>query len=518
MLIFLLAGMSACNNGYRGNNNFANLPQKEIRDLSSAIRNANLYREEMNDQIEMMEDTLERSSDPRRKCDVALNLSSTFRTIDTDSSLYYAHEAKNLALRLPEPYLNRANIAVVNALATAGLFIEATNLFNQIPLDSLPRQTKVEYFLSGRILYAYMKWYVQGDQPRYAVYNAQYQRYVDSLMVYLPKDSHMKSFLVCERQIREKHYEAARKGLERLLEEVPQGDNLYGMSAFQMAMVYQDLGDDSNYAAYLALSALSDIKGCVAEGMALPRLADWLYQKGDFTEAFSFINFALREATNSNARMSALSIARLVPIIDKAYQEKINATRKLFIIYLVLVTVLLVATAVLIIILSRQIKLARGNAEKLVSTSRRQESYIGNFIGLYSRYADRFNSLIKLVGAKLAAGQVAELKKLIDSGKFADKENDDIQKIFDSAFLDIYPDFVKDINSLLRPEEAIVVKAPDMLIPELRIYAFVKLGVDESTRIAQILHYSINTVYTYRNRMRNKAINRDTFDSDVKNL
>ena len=54
--------------------------------------------------------------------------------------------------------------------------------------------------------------------------------------------------------------------------------------------------------------------------------------------------------------------------------------------------------------------------------------------------------------------------------------------------------------------------------PELRIYAFVRLGVDQSPKIAQILNYSVNTVYAYRNRMRNRAIDRDNFDSDVANL
>ena len=104
---------------------------------------------------------------------------------------------------------------------------------------------------------------------------------------------------------------------------------------------------------------------------------------------------------------------------------------------------------------------------------------------------------------------------MIDSGKFVDEDNDDVFKIFDHAFLDIYPDFITHINMLLRPEEQIVVKNPGTLTPELRIYALVKLGVNESNRIAQILHYSTNTVYAYRNRMRNKAISRDSFDSDV---
>ncbi len=119
---------------------------------------------------------------------------------------------------------------------------------------------------------------------------------------------------------------------------------------------------------------------------------------------------------------------------------------------------------------------------------------------------------------KLASGQADELQKLIKSGKFDDDQNEEFYKIFDSAFLDIYPDFIENINSLLRPEEALELKNAKELTPELRIYAFVRLGVDESTKIAQMLNYSVSTVYAYRNRMRNRAIDRENFDHDVMGL
>lgn len=61
-------------------------------------------------------------------------------------------------------------------------------------------------------------------------------------------------------------------------------------------------------------------------------------------------------------------------------------------------------------------------------------------------------------------------------------------------------------------------KPDELLIPEVRIYAFVRLGVDQSNKIAQILNYSVNTVYSYRNRMRNRAIDREKFDVNIANL
>lgn len=496
----------------------ADIPKKEIRELSYAIKEAPLYREKMREHLALMEDSLANADTPEGQFEAGISLSVAFRPINTDSAMHYAQRALFVADMLGRDYIDRAEIAVINALSTAGLFTEATSLFETIDPQRLAPETRLNYWVAARRLYGYMRGYVMQNQEWYHKYDQAYQQYDDSLILHLPAESKLRTFLVCERLVREQKFHEAQNALENLISVLPPESNLYGMATFQMAEVWKNLGNEPQYAALLALSALSDVKGCVSEGMALPTLADWLYTRGEFNDAFAYINFALEEASAGNARMRAVTVAQFVPIIDDAYRDKINTSRNELLVYFILVTVLLIITAILAIFLSRQIKKSKANSAKLEQTSRRQESYIGNFIGLYSSYADRFNRLIKLVSTKLAAGQEAELKKLIESGKYSDPENEDIHKIFDAAFLDIYPDFIRQINSLLRPEEAVEVKSPGLLTPELRIYAFVKLGLDESTRIAQILHYSINTVYTYRNKMRNKAIRRDSFDIDVKNL
>ena len=216
--------------------------------------------------------------------------------------------------------------------------------------------------------------------------------------------------------------------------------------------------------------------------------------------------------------MRTVSIASLVPIIDQAYRKKISDSRDRMLIWFLLATFLLILTGVLLFYLGRQIKLSRESQAKLEGLSSRQESYIGSFVSLCSVYADRLDSLSKLVSVKISAGQTDELLKLVKSGRFGEPREEDFYRKIDEAFLDLYPDFVAYVNSLLRDDEQIEVKRGEGLTPELRIYAFVKLGVVESTRIAQILHYSVSTIYAYRNKMRNKAINRDTFEADVASI
>lgn len=511
-----LIGITGC--ATNQNNKVANLPEKEIRDLSYAIKAAPSYREDLRALLDRMQDTLQKATTDVERCTSLLSLSWKFRPINTDSALHYAYRAQGVAQSLDTDFRQKASIAVINSLATAGLFTDATELYENLGKETMSDQTRLEYWGAGRRLYGYMASYTQGNQECYTKYDGLYHEYDHLLIEHLPPNSDFLIFIECEHLIEEKRYQEAQARLGKLIEKLPQESNLYGMATYQMAQVWHHLGDEKRYAAMLALSALSDVKGCVTEGWALPTLADWLYRNGELGEAYSFINFALEEASTGNARMRAVTIAQFVPVIDEAYRDKVNSSRDELMVYFILAAFLLVASVLLLVFLIKQVKKSRANEKKLSYTSRRQESYIGNFIGLYSSYADRLNHLAKLVSTKLAAGQSAELKKLIDAGKFTDQNNDDIHKIFDAAFLDIYPQFVEDINSLLKPEEAIQVKSNDILTPELRIYAFVKLGVEESSRIAQILHYSIHTVYTYRNKMRNKALHRDTFDQDVKAL
>ena len=246
------------------------------------------------------------------------------------------------------------------------------------------------------------------------------------------------------------------------------------------------------------------------DGLALPTLAEWLYHEGELDDAFRYINFALEDAMSGNVRMRTVTIAALLPLIDDAYREKINASRDELMIYFLLVTFLLVLTVGLLIVLMRVVRRGRISALKLSRTTELQDTYIGHFVELCSGYANRLSTLQKLVTRKLAAGQTDELQQMIKNGKFT--ENDEFYKIFDSAFLDIYPDFIENINNLLRPEERVEPKKEKELSPEFRVYAFVRLGVEESTRIAHILNYSVSTVYAYRNRMRNRAIDRENFD------
>lgn len=502
----------------------SDLPKEDLRMLNNAIAESPEYNRLTDMRLDSLKNLLrKRSANKTYSWETAIRLSKAYRLVNADSALRYAWEATTLADNLPyDPQRHIiTTTTMINSLSTAGFFFAARADLDSL-LSDMPKETdlKIEVWKAARILYSYTKAYSTGQPEIERQYDMLYTSCDDSLLVLLPDSSHFKTFLKGERLVVRGKCREAIKTMMPLLDKFPPESNLYGMAAFQIAQAYKMEGNTNLYVKYLCTSAISDIKGSIKDGLALPTLAIWLYDMGDSNvadDAFEYINFALRDATSGNTRMRAVNVSSSIPVIVNAYRARINRSRTILVISFTVAVILMAALAVLAYLMLRQIQRGRANEKKLAATSRMQEAYIGNFIGLCSNYAERLDSLTKLVGRKLSAGQSDDLLKLVNSGKFAD-DNEEFYKIFDHALLDLYPDFIEEINSLLLPEEHISVKEEGRLTAELRIYALVRLGVSESTRIAKILRYSVSTVYAYRNRMRNKAIDRDSFEKSIEDM
>lgn len=123
-----------------------------------------------------------------------------------------------------------------------------------------------------------------------------------------------------------------------------------------------------------------------------------------------------------------------------------------------------------------------------------------------SGYITKMEELRKTVSRKVKAKQYDDLlRQAAGSDELIAQEVQELYRNFDALFQSIYPDFLQDLNSLLRPEEQIAPRPDGSLSTDLRIYALVRLGVNNSIQIAQFLHLSPRTVYNVRMKMRAKA-------------
>lgn len=155
---------------------------------------------------------------------------------------------------------------------------------------------------------------------------------------------------------------------------------------------------------------------------------------------------------------------------------------------------------------------------RLMDTNKRRETYMSLFMDISALYIRKLDDYRKLVSRKVKAKQTDDLLKSINSFKLAEEESAMFYIRFDKAFMELYPNFVQELNTLLKPEHHIVLPSPNELTTEVRIYALMRLGVTDSQEIATLLYYSTQTIYNYKSGMRAKALNRETFESDINRL
>lgn len=522
-IIIVCLYVSGCSGEYKGSEP---LPHEALEHLNNAIANSADYHRQKERQLDSIKNRISDLNLPHERWLAYVKLSESYRQTDADSAIVYAAKALDLTPLLPDSVTSLpGELAFIDALSTAGIFPPALHKLDSLSQILSTPAEKISYWQTARRCYSYIMTWVENHDYYFDTYRKKYRTCDDSLLRFLPHTDRFYHFIRCERLVDEHKWGDARNQLEILIRSLPQESNLYAMAAYQLAIVYKNRGDFKEYARYLSMAAESDIKSCVREGLALPTLANWVYEHGDLDNAFRYVNYILEDANSSDIRMRTPAIAPIIPLIDSAIQRRALSSRRNMLIYIIVTTVLFIATIILLIYTVHSLKRHRINQEKLAQSSKKLaqsskklEAYIGNFIGLCSNYAARLNQLSKLVTRKIAAGQSDDLVKLINSGKFAEEDNEEFYRLIDKALLDIYPDFVKQINSLLLPDSQIIINTDEPLTPELRIYAFVRLGVDQSNRIAQILGYSVNTVYAYRNRMRNRAADRENFDTLVASL
>ena len=113
---------------------------------------------------------------------------------------------------------------------------------------------------------------------------------------------------------------------------------------------------------------------------------------------------------------------------------------------------------------------------------------------------------------------IDDLLKMSNNSKMTDSDARQFFVNFDTAFLTLYPNFVNEFNLLLREDESIIPGKGEIMNTELRIFALIRLGIKDSSRIATLLFYSPQTIYNYRTAVKNKAKNREEFEEQVRNL
>ena len=221
------------------------------------------------------------------------------------------------------------------------------------------------------------------------------------------------------------------------------------------------------------------------------------------------------------------------PIIDKAYKLKEEQQQYGFRLLLISVSILAIILILGIGYLyswNKKLSLMRKKLyeanQKLVAantdleqTGKIKEVYIARYLDRCVSYLEKLEQYRRSLEKLAMASKTQELFKAIRSEDFIRDERKQFYLEFDKSFLDLFPNFVEDFNALLVDEGKIILKSGEQLNTELRIFALIRLGVTDATRIAHFLGYSLATVYNYRSKLRHKAKgDKDSFEQQVMNL
>ncbi len=463
-----------------------------------------------------------------------------------DSAITYSMKAVEIAEESGNPnWIIDSKIQLARSEAKAGMFTKSIDILNTIRRQDLNKHQRIDYYRTYSDAYVYWLEYQDGyDISELIEKRGKYQ---DSLLQVVETNTFDHAVNYGTRYIEIKDFANAERVLFAYFPKVEPDTKEYALITSILAYLYEQKGDREKEEEYLAMSALSDIRVPVKENLSLRTLAVLLFDDGDVTRAHQYIKKSLDDANFYNGRLRNIQTSKLLPIIDKAYQldreNQQNKLRILLIIVSVLSVVLLIAI-VFVVLQMRKLEKAKQHIEEinsrlnelnvvlkeanvqqkqtnvsLAEANHIKEQFISNFLEICTEYIDKLDAFKVTVNRKIRSGQTADLLKLTTKTENSAQELKELYTNFDKAFLNIYPAFIEEFNTLLRGEEQYALNQDGTLNQELRVFALIKLGIKDTNKIATFLHYTPRTVYNYRSKVKSKALDADEdFEEKVKHL
>lgn len=462
---------------------------------------------------------------------VAFDLYEEYRSFQNDSAVAYLNEYIVLAQRCKNPQAEgnaKALLAFQNS--STGRYMESYSILSRMDTTALDQQGKRNYLIACLHLYGELGYYSNIQDLR-SYYQRKAKEYHDLLLGILAYDDDYYLQLK-EVDFRMSHnYAKALEYNDLRLAKLHPGTHDYAIVAYYRALIYQDKGDKQHKEEWLLKAALCDVKLAVMDQGTLWEIANILSQEKDgLHRSYQYIKFAWEAARMFNTTLRSNQIMPVLTSIEESYQEQLTATNRNLKIMISLSVLLIIVVLSLLLYVNKQRKrlalahqeLKNINADlknansNLNESNKMKEVYIGRFLRLSALYMDKLEAMRKRVARLLRNREFAKLDATLQANV---EDVAELYEYFDSAFLKLFPNFVNDFNQLLRPEERIILPEENKLTTTIRIFALIRLGIEDSSKIAEFLHYSVNTIYNYRAKVKNGALcDRDSFEERVKHI
>lgn len=523
------------------------LPQSEFRRLDSLIavqpqliaaKEARLA--QMKTDLSDLHTTIERYQAMRR-------LYEEYSAYQYDSAYAYVSKCIRLADEMGDVALqNESRLNLAHILSTACLMEQAREVLGRIDTTRLTSAQLIQFHRTRADLLIYQIEYMQGT--RYAEESINeliaLRRRIADLTG--PNDDVNYLLSLAESRADSGQPQQAIDMLSKLMPRYASGNRMYSIITSTMSFHYAQMGDKENQMRYLIKSAESDLEGCIRENTSLRTIADRLFDEGDIDRAYRYMRLAVDDANFYGTRLRNIQSSRIVPKILEAYQTKQDRNRRnmMWLLGIISVIALMLVCGVIAIyqLLKRyrrlneqkkaineqlrQVNAQLGNTVERLNESNNllqereklKEEYIARFLALSSNFIDRGEEQRRSLYRLFRDRKTDELVRELKSTHHGNQNAQLFYENFDNAFLNIYPNFVDEVNKLLQEDGKIEVKQGKRLTTESRVLALIRIGITDNQSIANILRASLTTIYTYRSKLKARALNKDEFESQVKSI
>lgn len=469
--------------------------------------------------IQALRKDLLSASDGEKRYQLYCSLFDEYQSYNYDSAFVCVNRMIEIASSLHDTSkLTDARLMAAYSCTSAGLFLEAKEFLQAIDSTSQDIAHKVGLYSGYSKLYLDMALSIRHD-PYEKYYYDQSIKYSRQIIAVKGEEDPLGMLQQINIYRCRKQYDKAIEVTRRFLHSVKVNERSRTLCFGGMGMFYLFSGDTIQATTNLAKAAIGELRSATKESSALSDLANIAYKRGDIERAYSYIKQSMDNASFYNARHRKVEAGGILPIIEASRFEMLQQQRNKLYVSLAFVTFLFLCflgAMVFILKQMRQLKKARkliqlqnidlkDTNRRLKDSSKLKDEYIGYFFSLNSAFMDEIEDFRKLVSRKLTGRQYNELMQIVKqmdssevkAGKYVS---------FDSIFLKLFPDFVEHFNQLFSEEDRIVLQNPHSLTTELRIFALTRLGVGDSEHIAKFLNYSVNTINTYKTKVKNRSL------------
>ncbi|MCR5077295.1 MAG: DUF6377 domain-containing protein [Prevotella sp.] len=521
--------------------------------LDEAISQTDRYVRQHEERITQLKQQYASSVHPAQKYRLALMLFEKYRSYVNDSAQTYLRASAGWAARMGRRDLQGECLSrMAFQCSTIGLYNDAVEILSSIDRSRLSHQGLVAYYGSWHHVYFNMGVYTSVPSLKSA-YERKAVLYRDSLFSVVSHWSPDYYMPAITWAIKERRLKEADQLSRQWLHGADSLSRDYAVIAYYRSTVLDAMGKKAEGTLWLARSAVGDVTHAVMDQASLWSLATRMDSSGGIERQYSYISFSWQCALRFGTRVRSYQIFPSLKAIEGSYKQKIAHRNLMLVAAVIAVSLLALALLLMFFYVNRQrrrllevqglqrrtnerleelnhelrlsnLRLDESNQTmkqvnaQLCESNRVKEEYIGRFLGFCSLYVDKLERLRRMANRMVRHHQFDELLRLTQSSEQKSEDLSILYHNFDEAFMHLFPTFVDDFNQLLQPAFRIEPPKNELNIT-LRIFALIRLGIDDSSKIAEFLNYSVNTIYNYRSRIKNGAIcNRTDFEKQVRNL